>query len=251
MAKVLGQPGRYVTEQFTKKLQAMIITVMLSLSLMMFFCGYLISIKTPYSPLLLILFAGALFIGIGNKVLKRHLEQLETERINFRKGAVGEAIVGYVLENFPDDFRIIHDLATPHGNIDHVVIGPTGVYVIDAKNWRGIVSSDGNGGLLLNGKPTDKPEAKNLARMIMNMKEKVKTLCDLDPYVQGVIAFPSAYVDAKWGTTGAVRCMIDEKLYDYIVENKRPKKMTEKEVDAISHAFLALARMDKGFEKEA
>jgi hypothetical protein len=105
--------------------------------------------------------------------------------------------------------------------------------------------------LLVNGKPTEKPETKNLTHMIMGMKEKVKTLCDLDPYVQGVLAFPSAYVDAKWGTTGAVRCMIDEKLYDYIVENKRPKKMTEKEVDAISHAFLALARMDKGFEKEA
>ena len=71
----------------------------------------------------------------------------------------------------------------------------------------------------------------------------------LDPYVQGVLAFPSASVDAKWGTTGAVLCMTDEKLYDYMVENKRAKKLTNKEVDTISQAFLALARMDKGFEK--
>ena len=53
--------------------------------------------------------------------------------------------------------------------------------MIDAKNWRGVVSSDGNGGLLLNGKPTDKPETKNLTRMIMNIKDKVKTLCDVGP----------------------------------------------------------------------
>jgi hypothetical protein len=144
MAKVLGQPGRYVTAQFTKKLQAKIFAIYLSLSPMMFFCGYLVTIKPVYSLPLLILFIGALFLG--NKYLKRHLGQLETERINFRKGAVGEAIVGYVLESFPDDFRIIHDLTTPHGNIDHIVIGPTGVYVIDAKNWRGVVSAEGHGG---------------------------------------------------------------------------------------------------------
>ena len=127
MAKVLGQPGRYVTAQFTKKLQSMIFAVYLSISLIMFVSGYLSSIKTAYSLLLLILFIGALFFS--NKFLKRHLEQLETERINFRKGAVGEAIVGFVLESFPDDFRVIHDLATPHGNIDHIVIGPTGAYM--------------------------------------------------------------------------------------------------------------------------
>ncbi len=79
----------------------------------------------------------------------------------------------------------------------------------------------------------------------MNMKEKVRVLCNIDPYVQGVLAFPSAYVDAKWGTTGAVHCMTDEKLYDYIVESKRAKKLTKNEVDSISQAFLALARMDK------
>ena len=38
-----------------------------------------------------------------------------------------------------------------------LVVGPTGVFVLDTKAWRGVVTSDGKGELLLNGQPTDKP----------------------------------------------------------------------------------------------
>lgn len=38
-----------------------------------------------------------------------------------------------------------------------------------------------------------------------------------------------------------------EQLYDYIVENKKGKSLTQKEIESISQGFLALARMDKGF----
>jgi len=65
--------------------------------------------------------------------------------------------------------------------------------------------------------------------------------------VQGVLAFPSARVEAKWGTTGHIHCVTDEQLFDYIVENKKSNKLTKKEIDSISQAFLALARMDKDF----
>jgi len=174
-------------------------------------------------------------------------DRLERERINFRKGAVGEAVVGYILESFPDDYRVINDLTTPFGNIDHVTVGPSGVYVIDTKNWKGVVAADGKGEVLCNGKPPDKPAVKNLTRTIMSIKEKIKVLSALDPFIQGVLAFPSARVEARWGATGHVHCVTDEKLYDYIVENKKKKKLTTKEIESISQAFLAVARMDKDF----
>ncbi len=100
-----------------------------------------------------------------------------------------------------------------------------------SKNWKGVVASDGNGELLLNGKATQKPEIKNLTRRIMSIKEKINVLSSLDPYIQGVFAFPSAYVEAKWGTTGYVHCVKDEQLYDYIVENKKGKKLDNKTIE--------------------
>jgi hypothetical protein len=179
----------------------------------------------------------------------RKLDALEKERMAMRKGAIGEAAIGVILNDFPDDFRVINDLSTPFGNVDHIVVGPTGVFLIDTKNWRGVVSDDGKGELLHDNQPTDKPHVKQFTGRIMGMKEQVKMLAGgLDPYFQGVFAFPSARVDANFGKTGWIHCVRDDRLYDYIVDSKLGKKLRIEEVERIAQAFLALAQMDKGFE---
>ncbi len=61
----------------------------------------------------------------------------------FRQGGAGEASVARALErrtaNGP--VQLLHDRRMPlgHGNIDHLAIAPTGVFVIDAKAIRGAV----------------------------------------------------------------------------------------------------------------
>jgi hypothetical protein len=243
MANVLGQPGRYLSEQSVQKFQRIILLFILFGVVDSFLCGYMLASKQIYLILILII-----ALPFAYQSFKKRANFFEKERANYHKGLLGEAAIAYILDNFPDDYRVIHDLKTPYGYIDHVVIGTSGVYVIDSKNWRGVVAADGSGRLLINGKPTDKPKTKNLTRTVMNVREKVKGLCGLDPYMQGVMAFPSALVEAKWGSTGAVHCMTDEALYDYVVHNNRGNKLTKKEVDVISRAFLALAHMGKRFE---
>ena len=246
MAKVLGEKARYVTNQSVKKFQKQFTVSFIVIWVTAFISGYLVGGRQkPYFFIPSILFI--LVVPLVFKYINRLIDKLEKERMNFRKGATGEALIGYILERFPDDYRVIHDLTTPFGNIDHVVVGPSGAYVIDTKNWKGVVAADGSGELLLNGKPTQKPEIRNLTRRIMNIKEKIKVLSSMVPFVQGVFAFPSAYIEAKWGETGYVHCVKDEGLFDYVVENKGSKKLTKKEIDEISQAFLALATMDKEF----
>ena len=87
----------------------------------------------------------------------RRMDALEKERESLRKGAAGEKSVAHTLNKLPDEFRVANDVATPSGNLDHVVIGPTGVFVIETKDWRGIMGADGNGELTLNGKPCRSP----------------------------------------------------------------------------------------------
>ncbi|KAF0145987.1 MAG: NERD domain-containing protein [Nitrospirae bacterium] len=247
MAKVLGESGRYVTEQSIKKYQKQFLVIFLVFWALTFVDGYLYGVRNiPLALILTGFFSASALLSL--KWTNKQIKALEIERINFRKGAVGEAVVGYVLESFPDDYQVINDLSTPFGNIDHVVVGPTGIYVLDTKNWRGIITAADNGEILVNGKPTDKPAVKILTGRLMSIKEKIKVLCGADSYVQGILVFPSAHVDAKWGTTGYVHCMTDDTLYKYIVENKKNNKLSKKEIDSISHAFLALARMDTGFE---
>lgn len=242
MAKVLGETGRYVSVQFRRiSLRIFLILYLFVLGLG-FVEGYAIGAKQNYVILLLML-----TLPLAWRYVSKKIDTIDKERLNFRKGFMGEAIVGFVLDNLPDEFRVIHDFSTPYGNIDHVVVGPTGIFFIDTKNWRGIVTSDGKGELLWNGNPTKKPEIKNFSRRIMHIKEKLNVLSSLDPYIQGVFVFPSAYIEAKWGTTGHIHCITDEQLYDYIVENKKAKKLSQKEINSISQAILALARMDRDF----
>lgn len=247
MAKVLGKTGRYVTEQSIKKYQKQFLVIFFVFWGLAFVDGYLFGVrKLPFALILTALFIAIALLSV--RWTNKQIKALETERINFRKGAVGEAVTGYILEGLPNTYYVVNDLKAEFGNLDHVVIGPTGVYAIDTKNWRGIVTAGKNGEVLLNG-DSKEAEVKILISNIMNVKEKIKGRCTIN-FIQGVLVFPSARVEAKWGTTKTVYCMRDEKLYGYIIKSKKSNKLSKKEIDSISHAFLALARMDKGFENK-
>jgi hypothetical protein len=57
----------------------------------------------------------------------------------WERGAVGEELLAGRLTALPDTFRVLHDrrIRGTRANIDHIAIGPTGVWVIDAKRYVG------------------------------------------------------------------------------------------------------------------
>lgn len=57
----------------------------------------------------------------------------------WERGAIGEELMARRLTDLPDTFRVLHDrrIRGSRANIDHIVIGPTGVWVIDAKRYVG------------------------------------------------------------------------------------------------------------------
>jgi len=61
--------------------------------------------------------------------------------------------------------------------------------------------------------------------------------------------FPSAYVDAAWGSTGTVHCIRPEHIPSYFLGHKPSSPLTAKQIEKMSRAFLALARMDDGFDR--
>lgn len=62
------------------------------------------------------------------------------------RGINGEALIAERLQSLSDDYFLLNDVVLPGqpGNIDHVVIGPCGVVVIETKNFSGHVESHGN-----------------------------------------------------------------------------------------------------------
>ena len=66
-------------------------------------------------------------------------------------GAEGEARVGARLDGIASDsIRVLHDRRIPgsKANIDHLVVTPSGVWVIDTKKYKGSPSLHVEGGLL-------------------------------------------------------------------------------------------------------
>lgn len=61
-------------------------------------------------------------------------------------GAEGEERVAKQLMLLGDRYRVIHDVVLPGmpGNIDHVVLGPNGIFVLETKNHKGFISCNGD-----------------------------------------------------------------------------------------------------------
>lgn len=64
------------------------------------------------------------------------------------KGKVGEKKVSFILSMLPDEYKIINNLQLSFGKwtsqIDHVVVSPYGVFVIETKNYTGIITGGEN-----------------------------------------------------------------------------------------------------------
>ncbi len=72
----------------------------------------------------------------------RRIVVLHKQKAKLRKGLIGEQILGKFLEEqlMPHKYQVLHDLVCKNGektfNIDHVVVGPTGIFSIETKYWK-------------------------------------------------------------------------------------------------------------------
>jgi hypothetical protein len=82
---------------------------------------------------------------VGWRLRFRPSEQART----WQRGAHGERRTARLLDRLTrDGYVVFHDLAVPgktSANVDHLAIGPTGVFVIDSKQWTGSVHQSADG----------------------------------------------------------------------------------------------------------
>jgi hypothetical protein len=72
------------------------------------------------------------------------------EAATWAKGSAGEArLAGYIAKEVGDSVIALHDRRIPgtRGNIDHLFVAETGVWVVDAKAYAGKVTKRGKGSL--------------------------------------------------------------------------------------------------------
>lgn len=117
-------------------------------------------------------------------------------------GANGEAMLGKLLDPLGEEgMAVLHDRRIPgsRANIDHLVVAPWGVFVIDAKNYKGRVERRDRGGFF----STD-------YRLYVGGRDKTALIAGLDKQVEAVrtalqpefadvsICKTLCFVDADW-----------------------------------------------------
>lgn len=118
--------------------------------------------------------------------LRREAAELMSEADNWAKGAEGERRTAQRLDALPTNFVILHDLRVPDSpaNIDHLVIGPTGVCVIDSKANTGRFTE--GSGILWRGNRPIRDEVSTLEFICARVSEH------LEVPVRGVLCYTEA-----------------------------------------------------------
>lgn len=116
----------------------------------------------------------------------------------WKRGAIGEELLAEWLNGLPEDTRVLHDrrIRGTRANIDHVVVSPAGVWVIDAKRYKDQRPTlHFEGGLV-------RPRVESLR---VGGRDRTKLVAGVCAQVGDVTA---ALADAKVPVTG-VLCLVD------------------------------------------
>ena len=163
-------------------------------------------------------------------LLARALGVKTDERV-WRIGASGEQKVGRELNNLPAGWHVLH--AVPIGergsDVDHVVIGPRGVFTLNTKNHPDGSICVYEGALWVNGHATDylhnsRFEAKRVAKLLT-------AACEMEVVVRAAIVFVDPDKLTRKGTPHDVDVTCRRGLRTFLMQ--QPHRLTPSQVEHI------------------
>jgi hypothetical protein len=143
------------------------------------------------------------------------------------------------LQNLPDDFLVVNGLTGPLGDVEYLVVGSTGVFILDSLTWKGEVTVDSHGELLWNGHPPDAPLIQELKEKALRIQEKLTHRIGPKIQIQPVLVFTAAQLNAGLSHTNSVHCLVREQLCRYLVNGQLGMRLKKGEIEDITRAFVA------------
>jgi len=136
------------------------------------------------------------------------LFHMRRRQLDFIRGARGEEETARVLARLPDDTRVLHGLTGGKDlfeDIDHAVVSPRGVFIVDTLNWSGRATI-ADGSILYNGRPPDRNPVERIQRMAGALRDALRAT-GLQVQVQPVLCLPHAALDRdSEGVSGVIVC---------------------------------------------
>ena len=165
---------------------------------------YMMTLGLMPSISVLITIVGCLIIIIAGYWIDQKLKQINI----WRAGLTGQESVENVLSLLSDEWNLINNFKMPHKkcDIDHLLIGPKGIFLLETKNYHGKIECDGdywnytktgrNGGIY---KGHINNPSKQLKRNVWELRKYLeKKMIDVEkgkfPYwIQGILVFTNIH----------------------------------------------------------
>lgn len=177
--------------------------------------------------------------------------QLQPRLRALRQGIEGEKAVGQFLERLREQgYQVFHDLVGEGFNVDHVLIGPAGVFSIETKTWskpqRGDarIVYDGNT-LTVAGREPDRDPLVQARAQAHWLRGLLSDSTGRRMEVQPVVVFPGWFVEAAPGSQRAVWVMEPKGLPAFL--KNEPQRLAAEDVKL---AAYHLARHVRSVERE-
>lgn len=159
------------------------------------------------------------------------------------QGAGGELGVRMTLRGLDDRFRVLGSVVIgKKGDIDFVVVGPTGVWVVEVKSHKGRIRAEGSI-LLRDGKPFDKNFIRQVWGATYALKDALKDRFPGKVFIQPIVVFSSPYakLGVEWNKVeDAFVIGLDQLIR--LIERKEAQRLNAEEIEKITQAIRNAAK---------
>ena len=234
-ARVFGSPGQSARTTG-------LIRTSWPLLLVVFLLGYLVRAAMP-SPELTMSAVGVfcLLLGLAAAVT---LSLSERRFRAYVKGARGEERVAYELASLPETYTVFHGMEAGAGtsggagDIDHVVVGPAGVFVIETKNWSGRVTVRG-GEVLYDGHKPHRSPIEQVAAAGRAVERLLRERGQDDVTVRRVVCFAGSEPEADGPAAGEAEICGLGRLRALLAANDGEEALSEEKRETICSILAA------------
>jgi hypothetical protein len=161
----------------------------------------------------------------------------------YNAGWVGERRVAKLLSSkLSDDYFLINDLYLHNGggDIDHVVLGPSGIFVLETKNWSGDITCNGDmwqrtGKRSFKGSPS--LQVKRNAAKIKYIIDSSQAFRSLDVWVEGIVVFTNNHATLNLNNPTVLILKLPQ-LPSHITTQRSPNNFSLQQIEAIGKEIL-------------
>lgn len=169
---------------------------------------------------------------------------------HYSKGLEGEKLVTEELKNLDDNYYLINDLklSNSYGNIDHVLLGPNGIFVIEAKNFEGEIKCYRDKWYQYKQKWSEgyeiKSPSKQVKGQVLRLKQfiKSKNIYNNNIWIDGLVVFTNDYASLNLKHQTVPVLKIGE-LVDYIKNKDSNLNFSPQKLESIGKTIMEQTKL--------